>query len=202
MMASNDISRRAARLGAVAALGGLALTLAACSAPTRPTAIVAPATKTTLVDPHSPIYKSIVIGGVTGGERTTLISNSKVSDESFREALTTSLRLNALLSDQTDDDYIVFAEIQKVEQPVLQINFTTHASVSYRVVATKGGAELYAQTVDSSSEATLGDTIIRQERIRIATEGAMRENIGIFLNDFVDSVKSNPYPYNIAADGR
>ncbi|MEL6977392.1 MAG: hypothetical protein AAGM38_01780 [Pseudomonadota bacterium] len=199
MDAGQQVHRREGRgrgLGAaLLALGALGLVAAGCSSAARPTAIVAPADSAAFVQDHSPVYQSMTVGDVSGGEETTLISNSKISNEAFREALTTSMRLNGMLSEAPSDDFSVEAEILSVEQPTLQINFTTTAIVTYRVVATSSGAELYRQTVKTESEAKFTDSIVRQERIRIATEGAMKENIAAFMRVFGQSVKENPYPY-------
>lgn len=189
-------SRPWARMGAaLLCLGALGLGVAGCSSAARPTAIVAPAERAAFVEDHSPIYQSMVVGAISGGEETTLISNSKISNEAFREALTTSMRLNGMLSEAATDDYTVEAQILSVEQPTLQINFTTTAIVTYRVLATASGSELYCQTIKTQSEAKFTDSIVRQERIRLATEGAMQENIGAFMRVFSQSVKENPYPY-------
>lgn len=182
-------------LRAAAALA-LVAGVAACASAARPTAIVAPATKTTLIDTNSPLYQSMTVGEVNGGEETTITTlSSQVSNASFREALTTSLRLNGFLSDEPEDDFIVDATIVSVEQPTLQLNFTTTATVSYLVRSRKTNQALYEQTVTSSSEAKFTDSIVRSERIRLATQGAMRENIAQFLSAFSADAKANPYPY-------
>lgn len=177
---------------AVALVGGLA----ACAGAARTTQIVAPATTTTLIDSNSPLFESVTVGAINGGAETTLTSlTTQVSNESFSEALATSLRINGFLSDEPQDDFVVDATILSIEQPSLQIDFTTTATVAYLVRARASNQPLYEQEVTTSSEAKFTDSIVRSERIRIATQGAMRENIAKFLNDFSDSAKSNPYPY-------
>lgn len=183
---------------AAATVAAAAVLLSACASATRPTAIVAPATASALVQKESPVYQSMGVGRIEGGSETTLISNSKVSNASFREALTTSLRLNGLLADVGAEDFTVDATIESVEQPLLQINFTTTATVFYRVLS-ESGAILHQERVTTTSEAKFTDSIVRSERIRIATEGAMRENIAQFLDAFVETVKANPYPYFVAS---
>lgn len=189
------------RPAAGAALALALIAVAGCSSETRSTAIVAPATSSTLVDSNSPLFQSVVVGEVNGGEETTLTTlTSKVSNASFREALTTSLRLNGMLSPQPESDFIVDATIVSIEQPTLQLNFTTTATVSYLVRARKTNKALYENTLTTTSEAKFTDSIVRQERIRLATEGAMRENIAEFVAAFSTHAKGNPYPYFQAAE--
>lgn len=197
--APKALSWRAARaLTAVLALG---LLTAACASAARSTALVAPVTSATLVGEDSVIYRSVTVGDVTGGEETTVISKSKVSNFAFESALETSLDVIGALSDSSGAPVVVHAEIQSIEQPNLQINFTTKARVKYRVLAAGSETLLFEQTVSNSFKAKVTQSLVREERIRLSLEGAVRENIGRFLRGFVADSKLGPSKYRRAAEG-
>ena len=192
----NQKRRASAVVLGAAALAALGLTLGGCASATRSTAIVAPVSATTLVEEGSPLYQAVAIGEVRGGSETTLISNSQVSNAAFREALETSLRLTGMAA-PGEGPFIIDASIESVEQPILQINFTTTATVFYRVL-TRSGAIVNQERVTTESETSFTESIVRSERIRIATEGAMRENIGVFLANLAASAQADPERYRDA----
>ena len=202
---ANGISRFArvaSALTAVAMLGGLA---AGCASAARSTALVSEVTDATLVKEDSPLYRNVTVTEVKGGEQTTLISKSKLSDTAFENALETSLDVigaldRSLLTDQGPIGIQV--EILKVDQPNLQISFTTTARIKYTVLAAKTGNRLFQRTISSKSRVRFKDSIVREERIRLATEGAARENLKLFLRAFVAHSRANPTRYRkaVAAD--
>ena len=190
---------RAARaLAAVAALGALA---SGCASAARSTALVSELTTATLVTESSPLYNNVGIVEVSGGEETTLISKSKLSGPSFHKALDTSLDVMGAL----DTDLLtgpapigVRAQIETIEQPNLQISFTVTARIKYTVTATKTGKVLFQRTISSKSKVKFTESIVREERIRLATEGAGRENLRLFLREFVAHSRANPTRYRKA----
>lgn len=184
---------------ALMALAALGLLAAGCASATRSTALVSPISSATLVDEASPIYRAVSVGEVTGGEETTLISKSKVSNAAFENALETSLDLMGALAG--DEKFIIHAQIEEVAQPNLQINFTADARVKYRVVSAEDGSALYITTVGSSGRVKFTESVVREERIRLATEAATRENLKIFLRNFVAHTRSNPAGYQSVAAG-
>lgn len=155
------------------------LGLAGCAEPARPTALVASATETTLITAGNPLFKALAVGAIGGGRETGVIEASQVSGPSFREGLDTSLSLR-LMKTEGSPAFTVDATIIEVDQPSLQINFTATATVLYEV-RNEIGAIVFSARVTTESTAEVTDSIIRQERIRIATEGAARENIKQFL---------------------
>lgn len=188
-------------LAAVAALGGL---VGACASAARSTALVSEVTSATLVKESSPLYRAVSVGEVTGGEETTLISKSKLSNASFRSALSTSLDvIGALKGDLFGGaPLIVEAEIEEIKQPNLQISFTAYARIKYKVFAAQDGKQLFSRTVSSKARVKITESVVREERIRLATEGAARNNLQIFLRSFVAHSRANPARYRAAiADG-
>ena len=184
-------------LAAVAALGGL---VSACASAARSTALVSEVTSATLVKESSPLYRAVSVGEVTGGEDTTLISKSKLSNQAFRGALSTSLDvIGALKGDVFGGaPIIVEAEIQEIKQPNLQISFTAYARIQYKVFAAKDGKQLFSQTISSKARVKITESVVREERIRLATEGAARNNLQIFLRAFVGHSRANPARYREA----
>lgn len=181
--------------GAVVALGLLAA-LAACASQARSTALVAPLTTQTIVTESNPLFRRVVLGTVAGGKKTTLISASQVSNANFREALNTSLDLTLLKgADATrTDNFVLDAVIEQIEQPSLQINVTVTATIRY-MLRRPGGPTLFEQRLVTPFTAQFTDTFIRQERFRLASEGAVKANIREFLNQLIAASNADPYRF-------
>ena len=150
---------------------------------------------------RDPIYEAVDVGEVAGGADTSLISKSQVSNAAFESAMETSLDIIGALNSAGAAPFLINAELQQVSQPNLQINFTTSARIAYKVVAADSGKVMYERTISNRYRAKFLDSIVREERIRLSLEGAVRNNIGKFIRGFVAHAKLNPTMYRQQLDG-
>lgn len=184
-----DTSRRAACVGGLALGASL---LAGCGGGARSTALVAPLSTATLVTEANPLFRAVAVGVVDGGQETTLLSGSQVSNANLVEALETSLDLTLLLAPGGEQTaYVLDATLEDLDQPVLQLTLTVTATMLYRL-RKPSGELLFQERITTPFTSKFSDSFIRSERFRLANEGAVKANITEFLNRLVAYSERNP----------
>lgn len=184
--------RAAAALACLGLLG-----VAACTSDARGTAAVAPVTENTVLPFDSPLRKAVTVGAVRGeegGGETGLVIAS-ISNEDFREALTTSLDLNEILGDGASAPLSLDATVEKVDQPQIAINLTVSMTVFYRLTEKSTGRIVWEERITRPVETRFTESFVRAERQRIANEAAARGNIERFLERLVKASKDDPDPF-------
>ena len=140
--------------------------LASCAATTAPSQMAAP---------------SVQISGRTSEKVSVFVSGGepgplKISDEGFAEALRTSIQSSGVFGGVSDQGpYRLEAFIGTLSQPMMGFSMTVDMKVSYTL--RKGGSTVWQRTIDSTHTATPGEAFVGVTRLRMATEGAARENI-------------------------
>ena len=168
-------SRLAGRLRVV--VGLIALTgLAACSSGARDAAMTVPVAPNQIISDTSPLKNAITVGDVTGGSETNPILASKVSNGSFKSALESSLTLS-VLKGGPDAPYKLNANLVSLDQPTMGFNMTVTSVVKYTLLAKDKPAPVMEETVVTPYTANFSDAFVGVERLRLANEGSMRENI-------------------------
>jgi hypothetical protein len=102
----------------------------------------------------------------------------------FRAALEQSLALHALTAPDPGR-YLVNAELVSLDQPFGGLDLTVTAKVHYTVVAIASQAVKLDTTIESPYTAQFGDALLGTERLRLANEGAMRENIAALIKRLI-----------------
>jgi hypothetical protein len=163
-----------------------------CAEPAQVSGMVAPA-PTTDAWVNSPYKGAMSVGTVSGGEETNPLWTSMVGDKEFKEALHHSLAVNKLLA-PTDNDakYIVNAELKGLDQPLMGFDVTVSAKVDYRVTKKDASELAFGNTVDSKYTAAFSDAYVGVERLRLANEGAIRNNIKTFLDRLLGVTSPEP----------
>jgi hypothetical protein len=129
--------------------------------------------------PAPPKYRNAVaIRSVTGGQAMNVLTVPGVSNEPFKTALEGSLSANGYLASGTSAKYQIDAEIEHLEQPLIGLDFDVTAKVNYKV---SGGGTTRTYPISAKGKATMSDSPIGAQRISIANERAMQENIKLFL---------------------
>ncbi len=123
---------------------------------------------------------ALFLDGVSGGKETNPLLASKVSNEAFEQALTDSL-INFGLYNSTNGRYQLEAELLALEQPMMGFSFTVNSVIEYKVH--KDNSSVFEKTIKASGTATTGDTIIGVERLKIANERAIKNNIRMFIDE-------------------
>ena len=101
-----------------------------------------------------------------------------VANEPFKAALEGSLAANGYLAQGGNPKFQIDAEILNLDQPLIGLDLDVTAYVSYKVCG-PGVAATYP--IKATGHATFSDSPLGADRIRIANERAMQENIRQFL---------------------
>ena len=153
-------------LAAIALAGG-------CASGSKPDAMVAQVV--------APVHKSDgdVSIAVSGGKETSKMGASQISNDAFAQALRESIEKAGLFSGVTTEGsrYRLTSFIGKVDQPVFGFSFTVKMEVSYSLKDTKSGSTVWTKDINSEYTATTSQAFAGVERLRLANEGAARENI-------------------------
>lgn len=145
--------------------------LAACATPQAMTVVG--------IAPPSPKYRNaIAVRSVTGGAAMNVLTMPGVANEPFKTALETTLAANGFLAQSGAPKFFLDAEITDLEQPLIGLDLAVTANVTYRLSSSAGVATYPTKT---SSTATFSDSPMAADRLRIANERAMHDNIKQFL---------------------
>ena len=130
---------------------------------------------------------TVAVAGVSGGKSTSPLWTSQVDDKGFREALEESLRLVGYLAPVgTNASHLVEVNLQELRQPLLGITFDVDSRVEYRVSG-PDGQRLFP--VNARGTATVSDAFFGVERLRIANERSIKENIRSFIRELSEKFR-------------
>jgi hypothetical protein len=128
-----------------------------------------------------------------GGKETNPALNSEISNDSFAEAIRNSIiKFGVFRSVVTTDngDYLLKAQIFDDEKPMFGLDMTMKMSVDWTIIHTSTQKIVFETTTYKSFTATMGDALVGITRLRLAEEGAARENIEDGLNQ-ISQLKLN-----------
>lgn len=134
---------------------------------------------------------NVELEGVKGGEATQTWWGSKVSSLALSQALEDSLRGVGMLpmAPGAGPKYQLRVQLLSLDQPLLATATTVTAAIQYSLVAKADGTVLYQRAVRTAATANLGDALLSpSERLRLASEAAVRSNIITVMRDLL-SVK-------------
>lgn len=138
---------------------------------------VAPSAQLGIIDENSPLKNQIAVVEATGGEETNPLWISKVSSIDFEAALELSLADAGLGTLRRDGKYRLIANMLNLRQPLAGFNVTVTAAVRYRLVEREQNIIVAEQDINTPYTAAFSDSLLAVERLKLANEGAMRENI-------------------------
>ena len=174
---------------------GLALALlvllGACASGATPGAMTVPLSEQTLLAPTSRLRQSVQIGAVGGGRETNPLWTSQVSDSDFATALRQSLATHAMLS-INNGTFRVDAQMLGLDQPLAGFDLAVSSRVSYRVTEVATGTLVFQREINATYTATFSSAFVAIERLRLANEGSVRENIRQFLVALIAEERANP----------
>jgi hypothetical protein len=125
-----------------------------------------------------PKYRhTMEVRSVTGGAMMNVLTQPGVSNEPLKEALESSLRTNGYLA-SSGARYFIDADIKNLDQPIIGLDLNVSAVVTYKV---SGAGTSASYPIRSEGKATFADSAIAADRLRIANERAMQDNIRQFL---------------------
>lgn len=161
----------------VAALMGLA----ACATPSNPALMTVPATPGLTASAGDPGYKSVTAVNVSGGKETNPLWTAQVSNADFKTALEASLAAAGYMG-ADGAPLTVTASLIALKQPFAGLDLSVTSEVRYSV--TGSGRILFDETVGATGTASMSDALIATERLKIANEKSIKENIREFLRRF------------------
>lgn len=162
------------------------MVLAGCAAPAKTENMVTGAEPEAAVGAHSTLRHSIWLADVRGGQAANAVIRSDVGNAELQQALIESLRANHLLADQPDEArFNLSAELTELNQPDSGTDLTVTSKIRYEVRAHRSNRQILSMTVSAPYTAQLSDSVIVFERMRLANEGSVRENIRVFIDHFV-----------------
>lgn len=166
------------------------LLVAACASGARPGAMTVGVGPDSLIAEASPARAAVAIGAVSGGSETNPLWKSKVSDGDFRQALQQSLELHAMLA-SADPRYVLDAELQSLDSPFAGFDLTVTAAVHYTLRSAAETSIKLDEVVKTPYTANFSDAFVAVERLRLANEGAMRENIKAIIARIITTLKAD-----------
>lgn len=182
------------RLAAVAILG---MTVAACSQPARTDAMIANVTEATVVKPDSPLKQSMTVAGVTGGEETSPLWTSEVGNEGFLEALTLSLQQHTMLA-TSNGVMTLRVTLVELDQPLAGFDMEVTSTVRY-VVEHQTKGVVFDETIKHAHLQDFSSAFVGSKRLQLANEGAIRNNISLFIERIIAVSESEPAKFGGAA---
>ena len=122
------------------------------------------------------------IAKVSGGKKTNPLWISQVSNSAFEEALLTSLEANDLSAKPSHDPrFEIYATLSELDQPLIGFSLTVKSTVNYEVIDSNTRKPWFNEEIQASYTAPAFSAFIYNERIRLANEGAIKENIRTFI---------------------
>ena len=164
-----------------------ALSVAACASASNPGAMVAPVTEQTLISETSALHQNVVVGDVTGGQQTNPMWTSQVSSEDFAEALRQTFAAHAMLATDTGE-YRLEAQLVELKQPLAGFNMTVTSRVSYTLFNVETDEIVFEEIIEEEYTAQMSDAFVGVERLRLANEGSIRENITSLINNLIGTM--------------
>jgi uncharacterized lipoprotein YajG len=127
----------------------------------------------------------LVVRSVTGGQDTNPMWMSKVDTQSFKGALDKSIAVAGYkANDAAAGKYRVDANLQDLDQPLMGFTFDVVSKVLYTV---SGQTKQEQFAVTATGSASTSDAFVGMERMRIANERSIKENIKLFLQKLGES---------------
>lgn len=129
----------------------------------------------------------ILLSPVTGGRATGSWWGSKLSNAALQEAIEESLRATGMLALRpASGGFSMEAQLVDLEQPVFGLNTKVALTMAYTVVDKRSGTVVYQRRLRSIYVAEFTAAMVDpNERLRLATEGALRSNINLMLRDLI-----------------
>jgi hypothetical protein len=120
---------------------------------------------------------------VGGGQATSSMGKSQIGDAEFAAALVESINKSKTFSKVIQGqgaDYLLNVTIFSMDQPSFGFSFTVKMEALWTLTKTDGSV-IWKEAVKSEHTATTSDAFAGVERLRMANEGAARNNIALGL---------------------
>ena len=130
------------------------------------------------IKPNAKLKNAVSVRSVTGGKETNPLWTSEVDNTGFKNAITQSVAVVGYAAPSNKAKYLVDAELQKLDKPIIGLTFDVTSTVNYRVEGEDFQRNI---PITATGTASFSDAWAGAERLRIANEKSMKENIKLFL---------------------
>lgn len=100
-----------------------------------------------------------------------------MSSEDFQKALIVSLEESGYLAKDQSTTYALIANLKELQQPFFGFDMQVTSSVNYRLDDLKKDTNVLDEDINADFTATVSDAFAGVERLRLANEGSIKENI-------------------------
>ena len=161
----------------ILATSALLLLLAAC-APSLPAGEMMPMTQVyDQIPANKELERKVKIGSVTVFENAGGMT-APVQPEIYKEAIQNALLTSNMAVRAGDDpSYTLDARLTDLDVPMFGFSMTATATANYKLTLVSSGAVVADETVKLPYTATFGESFDGNQRARLATARAIRENI-------------------------
>lgn len=179
-----DATRHRER-GAGLSIVGLAVllltALAGCANPARPDKMAVDTGERGMVAADSALYQAIAVAKVEGGLETDRYwGYPAIDNPEIEGALRLSLANHAMLAEGRGR-FALDATLVEFIRPAGGFDMTVMTATHYRLTEIASGRTVFDETLVTYFTADFTSHLIGVERLRLANEGAMRTNIGAFI---------------------
>lgn len=130
---------------------------------------------------------NVNIRNVSGGQETNPLWISKVDNLGFKSALEQSMTAIGYMAPRgSPAKYQIDATLQNLDQPAFGLTFNVKSTVTY-IISGESGQKIFPVTAIGS--ASTSDAFIGMERMRIANERSIKENIKLFITNISEQFK-------------
>jgi len=117
---------------------------------------------------------------VSGGSEQSAVAGPAISNADFAAAIRESILASGLfaaIAQSEQSDYRLTAYITRVQQPMVGFAMTVTFECSWRLIRSRDGATVWEKAITTNFTGNVGDALVGATRVRLATEGAARNNI-------------------------
>lgn len=157
-----------------ACIAGVLLTLSGCATPVSHEALVPVSLE---VAKHHPQSVAVV---ATGGTETSAAGKPQVSDTELQQAVATAVTQTKTFSrvvDGKNGDYILNVNVFTLTQPSFGFSFTVGVEMGWTLTRVDSGAKVWQESIKSEHTVGATESFVGATRLKLATEGAIRNNV-------------------------
>lgn len=115
-----------------------------------------------------------------GGSETSAAGKSQVSDVELRQAVVAAINQSKVFArtvEGKEGDYQLNVNLVNLVQPSMGFSFTVEAEMGWALTKADTGAVIWRESIKSKHTTTTSEAFAGVTRLKMATEGAVRNNI-------------------------
>lgn len=147
--------------------------LSGCATASKPAAMTPPSITVERKHPHT------VNLTVQGGSDTSALGASKIANGDYETALRTAIEQSGVFARVVGNDsrYQLDVVIARLEQPIMGASMKVTIETNWTLRKRGEAAPIWQKAIVSTYTAKFGDALAGVTRLRLANEGAARQNI-------------------------